>query len=215
MLIAAVLILLPLVRFSRAGLRAPNRWRFLLYFAGLGLGFIMIEVALLSRFTLFLGQPVSTFAVVLASLLIFTGVGAYLAGRLHLQPRRLLLWIMPLMLLILLATTFAMPLLFSATLGFALVWRIVLSIVLLAPLGIVMGMLFPTGVRIVAEEAVALVPWSQGVNGFFTVIGTVAGLILGMAFGFNAVLLAGVLCYLVALAAITTASRALSPVAPG
>jgi hypothetical protein len=201
-LIAAVLILLPLARFSRAGLRAPNRWRFLLYFAALGFGFITIEIALLSRFTLFLGQPVYTFAVVLASLLIFTGVGSHLAGRYGEQPRRALLRITPLILLTLIATTFVMPLLFSAALGLGLLFRIALSVVLLAPLSVLLGMPFPLGLRIVSEEASALIPWAWGINGFFTVIGTITALILGMTFGFKTALLAGALCYLFALAAV-------------
>jgi hypothetical protein len=213
-LIAAALILLPLARFSREGLRAPNRWRFLLYFAGLGLGFIMIEIALLGRFMLFLGQPVYTFAVVLASLLIFTGAGAYLAGRFRSQPRRALLRIVPLILLTLIATAFVMPALFSAALGLTLLWRVTLSVVLLAPLGILLGMPFPTGLRIVSAEASALVPWSWGVNGFFTVIGTVTAVILGMSFGFKIVLLVGALCYLIALAAIATSNKVLEPAAP-
>jgi hypothetical protein len=207
-LIAAALILFPLARFSREGLRAPNRWRFLLYFAGLGLGFIMIEIALLSRFMLFLGQPVYTFAVVLASLLLFTGAGAYLAGRFRSQPRRAVLRIVPLILLTLIATAFVLPALFSAALGIALLWRVSLSVVLLAPLGILLGMPFPIGLRIVSEEASALVPWSWGVNGFFTVIGSVTALILGMSFGFKVALLAGALCYLVSLAAITAGNKA-------
>jgi hypothetical protein len=203
-LIAAVLIVLPLARFSRAGLRAPNRWRFLLYFAALGFGFITIEMALLSRFTLFLGQPVYTFAVVLASLLIFTGAGAYLAGRYGEQPRRALLRIMSSILLTLIATTFVMPLLFSAALGLGLLFRIALSVVLLAPLGILLGMPFPLGLRIVSEEAPALIPWAWGINGFFTVIGTVTALILGMTFGFKTALFAGALCYLIALMDVAT-----------
>jgi hypothetical protein len=212
-LIAAALIVLPLVRFSRDGLRAPNRWRFLIYFAGLGLGFIMIEIALLGRFTLFLGQPVYTFAVVLASLLVFTGVGAHLAGRFRAQPRRALLRIIPLILITLIATAFIMPLLFSAALGFTLSWRVALAGALLAPLGILLGMPFPTGLRIVSDEASSLVPWSWGVNGFFTVIGTVTALILGMAFGFKIVLLVGALCYLIALVAIAASKRTLEPTA--
>ena len=73
--VAAFLILLPLARLSQQGLRAPHKWSFLTYFAGLGLGFIMIEIVFLQWFSLFLGEPVYTFAVVLASLLIFTGSG--------------------------------------------------------------------------------------------------------------------------------------------
>ncbi len=157
-LIAAALILLPLTRFSRAGLRAPNRWRFLLYFAALGFGFITIEMALLSHFTLFLGQPVYTFAVVLASLLIWTGAGAYLAGRFRSQPRRGLLRILPLILVTSIATAFVMPILFAAALGSTLLFRVALAVVVVAPLGILLGMPFPTGLRSVSEEASALVP---------------------------------------------------------
>jgi predicted membrane-bound spermidine synthase len=178
-------MLLPLMCLARAGLRTPDRWRFLLYFAALGLGFIMIEMALLQRFTLFLGQPVYTFAVVLASLLVFTGAGAYLAERLRLPPRRKLRLIVPLILATLLATAFVTPRLFSVALGLTLSWRVLLSVLLIAPLGILLGMPFPTGLRIVADEASSLVPWAWGINGFFTVIGTSGALMLGMALGFS------------------------------
>ncbi|PYS38505.1 MAG: hypothetical protein DMF71_16745 [Acidobacteria bacterium] len=97
--------------------------------------------------------------------------------------------------------------LFSAALGLTLLWRVTLSVALLAPLGILLGMPFPTGMRIVSAEASALIPWSWGVNGFFTVIGTVTALILGMSFGFKTVLLVGALCYLIELAAIAKSSR--------
>jgi hypothetical protein len=208
--VAGILILLPLARFSRQGLNVPNRWRFLVYFAGLGLGFIMIEIALLQKFTLFLGQPVYTFAVVLAALLIFTGIGAALSEKINLSERRLIGMIVPFILLALALTAFLMPIIFSFALGWSLFWRVVLSIILLAPLGVLLGMPFPIGLRVVAEEAPSLVPWAWGVNGFFTVIGTVSALILGMAFGFKAVLVIASLCYLIGLAAMLT-KRELMP----
>lgn len=69
---------------------------------------------------------------------------------------------------------------------------------------------FPSGLRIIGEEVPSLVPWAWGVNGFFTVIGTVGALILGMALGFKAVLVVAALCYLIALGAVTT-SQTISP----
>jgi hypothetical protein len=200
-LIATALIVLPLARFARAGLHAPNRGRFLLYFASLGLGFIMIEMVLLQRFTLFLGQPVYTFAVVLASLLVFTGVGASLAGRLCTRPRQNLRWILLLILVTLVGTAFLTPVVLSAALALPLVWRILVALLLIAPLGVLLGLSFPTGLRVVANEAPVLVPWAWGVNGFCTVIGTTVALILGMACGFTAVLMIAGLCYAIALAA--------------
>jgi hypothetical protein len=198
-LIAAVCIVLPLVRFARAGVRAPHRGCFLLYFAGLGMGFILIEMALLQRFTLFLGQPVYTFAVVLAGLLVCTGVGASLAGRLR-SPQQHLRWILPLLLATVVGTAFLTPLVYAAALALPLVWRILVALLLLAPLGILLGLPFPLGLRVVAQEAAALVPWAWGVNGFFSVIGTAVALLLGMVFGFTAVLGLAALCYTIALA---------------
>ena len=74
----------------------------------------------------------------------------------------------------------------------------------LAPLGILLGMPFPMGLRLISGEAEALVPWCWGVNGFFTVIGTVTATVLGMTFGFTTVLLCAALCYLAALASLAT-----------
>jgi len=200
--IAALLILLPLRGFSRAGLHTPGDWRFLIYFAALGFGFIAIEIALLSQFTLFLGQPVYTYAVVLASLLVCTGIGSYLAGRFEAAPRRTITRVVPLVLLALLVTSFATPFVFSVALGWTLPFRILLAVLILLPLGVLLGMPFPTGLRLVSLEAPALVPWGWGVNGFFTVIGTVIALILGMAWGFRAVLVVGGCSYMMALGAI-------------
>ena len=201
--ISAVLILLPLRRFSRAGLHATGSWRFLIYFAGLGFGFISIEMALLSQFTLFLGQPVYTYAVVLASLLICTGIGSYVAGRFEVEPRRMIARIIPLIVLALIATAFATPLVFSAALGWPLPLRILLAIVILMPLGVLLGVPFPTGMGLVSLENPALIPWGWGVNGFFTVIGTVIALLLGMTWGFKVVLVVGGCSYLMALVATT------------
>lgn len=200
--LAAALIFLPLARFSRKGLRVPNRWRYVLYFAALGFGFITIEMALLSHFTLFLGQPVYTYAVILASLLIFTGIGSHLTGSFVAQPQRALQTIVPLVLLAVVLTALLTPWLFSAALGLALWMRVALAVIVLAPLGVLLGMPFPLGLRLVSEEATPLVPWAWGVNGFFTVIGTVSTLMIGMTFGFKIALLVGALCYLAALATI-------------
>ena len=58
---------------------------------------------------------------------------------------------------------------------------------------------FPTGIKAVSTESSAFIPWAWGVNGFFTVIGSVGAIILGMALGFKIVILLAALCYLFAL----------------
>jgi predicted membrane-bound spermidine synthase len=200
--IAAVCILLPLARYSRQTRGRPLRcWSHLVYFAGLGLGFIMIEIALLQRFTLFLGQPVYTFAAILASLLIFTGIGSYVSSAFQSSARASLRWVIVALVFVLALTAWVTPAIFTAALGLALSWRILIAILLVAPLGVLLGIPFPSGLRIVSAEAPALIPWAWAVNGFFTVIGSVGALIMGMAFGFKLVLTLAALCYLAALVA--------------
>lgn len=201
--VTAVLTLLPLYVFARQHLEVPGRFRLLTYFAGLGLGFIMIEIVVLQHYGLFLGRPTYTFAVVLAALLIFTGAGAALAGRLQGDPRRHLRWVVPGILAVLAATAAITPWLFERALGLSLAARIAIAVGSLLPLGLLLGMPFPLGVRLVASEVPALIPWGWAVNGFFTVIGSALALMLGMGMGFRAVLLLAAACYLGALAAVS------------
>ena len=91
---------------------------------------------------------------------------------------------------------------FHAALGFALPWRIAIAAALVAPLGILLGMPFPAGLRMIGVEAPALVPWAWGVNGFFTVIGSVLAMMLGMIFGFTTVLVVAGACYVACFLAI-------------
>ena len=198
-IVAGVCILLPLALLNRKGLKVDGRGSWLGYFAALGLGFIMVEIALLERFLLFLGQPIYTYAVVLAGLLIFTGIGSYAAGKFGPGSlQRVLLSIVALVPITALIT----PVVFQAFLGFGMFWRTAIALLLIAPLGFVLGMPFPLGLRLAVERSSALGSWAWGVNGFFTVIGTVLALMLGMMIGFRMVLMLACVCYLGGLVAI-------------
>jgi hypothetical protein len=108
---------------------------------------------------------------------------------------------------VLAATTFVTPWVFTAGLGLSLFARVAIAVAVIAPLGILLGMPFPTGLSIVAKEAPTLVPWAWGVNGFCTVIGSVGAMILSMIFGFKVVLFVAGGCYLGSLVAITMRGR--------
>ncbi len=207
MTIAALFILAPLAVFRSEGLAVERRWTWLAYFAALGLGFIMIEIALLQRFLLFLGQPIYTYAVVLAGLLVFTGMGSHFSGTWKAEPADMLKRLLPFLLLVVIATSILTPLIFAGALGLPLALRIAISIVLVAPLGFVLGMPFPVGLRLATRQSSSLAAWAWSVNGFFTVIGTVLALMLGMMIGFRMVLLLACACYGLALLAITELSR--------
>ncbi len=194
-IIAGILILFPLTRFARRGLHLPARWNYLVYFAGLGLGFITIEMVFLLRFTLFLGEPVYTFAVILASLLLFTGTGSFAAERFGPPRPSLAAAILGAAIISAVVTMLALPWVFSASLGLALGWRVMIAVVLVAPTGFLIGMPFPIGLRILQDGAPALVPWAWGVNAFSTVIGSALALLIAMAWGFTVTSTAAVCCY--------------------
>jgi len=204
--VAGLCILVPLALLDRGSLRAEGGWGWLTYFAALGLGFIMVEIALLQRFLLFLGQPIYTYAVVLAGLLISTGLGSYAVGRWSAELHRTLKRALLAAVIAVLAMAVLTPLVCRACLGLGLLSRITIALLLVGPLGFVLGMPFPLGLRLAMQRSSALGSWAWGVNGFFTVIGTVLALMLGMIIGFRMVLLFACASYLGGLFAMTRLS---------
>jgi hypothetical protein len=206
--VVLVFILGPLLLVRRRLQGVPSRGRlpFLLYFACLGLAFILIEVALVQKSVLFLGHPVYALTVVLFSLLLASAVGSALSGRfsdLALALRRLL----PAIAVAVLLYVLALPPVFYGLVHLEAPWRMSLVVVLLAPLGLLMGMPMPAGIRLLATAAPGLVPWAWGVNGAASVLGSVGAIALAMMVGFNATLLAGAILYLLALVCLNAARR--------
>ena len=202
-----LLILAPLQWFARHGLAgAPHRGRFLTYFACLGFGFILMEIPLFQVYILFLGHPTYALTVVLSTLLVASGVGSLLTGRVvpagALARARVVL---PVVAALGAATALGLPPVLAASLALPLAARVAMAVVLLAPLGVAMGMPFPLGVKTLsAEGAEPLVPWVWGVNGATSVLSTVLAFVLALTVGYTASLLAGVACYAVAAALVWT-----------
>jgi hypothetical protein len=87
--------------------------------------------------------------------------------------------------------------------------RVTLAILLIMPLGILLGIPFPTGIDIISRQAPSLIPWAWGVNGFFTVIGSVVAIMLSMMTGFQSVLWIAIATYLVSMLVVTNVSGSL------
>jgi hypothetical protein len=187
------LILLPLVlaREESRGLRASQRFkvRVLVYFGLLGLGFLFVEIPLIQRFILYLGQPVYAFAAVAAALLLFSGLGSLAAVRL--SPR---LTLLPLAAAILLYPL-ALPHLFQVSLGMHLAVRLLAAVLSLAPLGFLMGIPFPGGLAWIRVRAPGLIPWAWAVNGCASVLASILAAMIALSAGFSWVLAAAALAY--------------------
>lgn len=199
-----LLVIAPLLVFRRRELRGGGRLRIIATFACLGLGFILVELGFMQQFVLFLGHPVYALAVVLATLLIASGLGAGLSDRLtaffvaRLGASRAPLAVpLALAALLTLYGLFLSPL-FGALIGLGLPLRIAIAAALVAAPGLLMGTFVPTAVRLATPHGPALVAWGWGVNGATSVVGSVAAVMLSMNAGFSASLFVGVVIYLVA-----------------
>jgi hypothetical protein len=201
-LLSGIFIILPLYLFKRTGLRSPGKLKFLLYFSALGMGFILIEIAFIQKFTLFMGNPTYSVAVVLFAILTAAGCGSFLSGKFQKNPKRALAVVVPAIVVLCGVVLTASPLIFRACLGYPIAIRVLVAILLIAPLALVMGMPFPLGITLTNRISSPLIPWVWAINGYATVIGSVLCVILALVFGFKVVIFIACGIYLAGLLSI-------------
>lgn len=169
---------------------------YLCYFTCLGLGFMLVEVPLIQKFILFLGQPLYAISVILSSLLIFSGIGSLMAGGFqdHVVLNRLRMVLLSLC-AFLIIYVFGLGNIFELFLGISGFVRVIISVLLICPLGILMGMAFPLGIRLLEQDGQAMIPWVWGVNGACSVLGSILAWGLSLNFGYNITILAAIIIY--------------------
>jgi len=199
LVLACAFIVAPLVLHWRRGapIGARHHGRILCYFGLVGFAFMVVEIALLQRFTLFLGHPSYSLLVILFSLLLSTAGGAYLASRVAVTKLDRVMLVSGAALAVLSCVSgFAFPPVLSALIGLPIGARIALTIVLVAPTGILMGAMIPSVIRALAATNAELVPWGWGINGATSVVGTVLATVIAIYFGFTITFLVGAAFYL-------------------
>ena len=200
--LAVLSILVPLWLSSRRTdiHTAPFRNRLIVYFALLGMAYMMVEISLIQRLTVFLGHPTYSFVVVLATLLFASGVGSYVSGLINRKatPKGLITVLAAIVVLLLIYLFFVFDL-FIELMPLPKLQRILLAIAVMLPPGFIMGMAFPMGIPIARRAHPHLVPWGWGVNGAFSVFASLFSLFISLNFGLKTVLSIGVLCYAFAL----------------
>jgi hypothetical protein len=177
----------------------------LLYFVAVGLGYILVEIAFIQRFVLFLGHPTYALTVVVFLLLLSSGAGSLASRKWMVQTRRC--WLpLTLIILALLAYVFALPAILNGLVGLAFVAKLVISAVILVPLGFAMGIPFPTGLRALADAASQnnSVEWAWAMNAASSVLGSVLAMVIAIQFGLNTTLACGAVAYLLALLLVPT-----------
>jgi spermidine synthase len=173
------------------------------YFALIGLGFMFVEIGLLSRLSVFLGHPTLALAVLLGGLISFTGVGSLLSAWVPLaKPRWARLYPLLPALLVALASLLALPAMRPYQ-SAAVSVRIAVSLGILLLPGLAMGLCFPLGLRLCEQMEAArtgatprLGPWLWGINGAFGVCASGLALASSMVWGVPVTLAIGAACYL-------------------
>jgi hypothetical protein len=207
LLLAAVCIGGPLVHMGRRT-RHTGMSPFYVYFAGIGLGFMLVEFSQLQRLNTFLGHPTYALAVVLFSMLLFSGIGSMLVERV-VDPERPRSWLAPVaaLLVVVVLFRFATAPVTDALAGGTTVERIGTSLALLAPLALLMGMPFAIGMSAASRRTGAPTAFLWGVNGAMSVVASVLGALCAMFFGINVTFGAGFVAYAVAAAALVVIVR--------
>ena len=208
-LATAILLFLPYWggRGRTAKSRSKHRGLWALYFAGLGLGFILIEIVLIQRFSLFLGYPVYSFSVVLFTMLLSSALGSLVSG--GFTSTRALSRVLGILVGVLIVYAAGLPSVLSAARGGAIAVRIGIAIGVIAPIGFLMGMPFPSGIRRAGGQSKDLVSWAWAANGGASVFGSTLSVLISMAHGFTASFLAGTVAYAFALVVIIVLTETL------
>jgi hypothetical protein len=203
LLASIVLVLLPLV-FYRPGVEQRAgyalRLRAFTYFLALGLAFLFVEIAYIQKFILFLHHPIFAVTVVLAAFLVFAGMGSAWSKRFAATGRyaRGVKWSVAVIVIMAVAYLFLLGPLFSLLIAQPTIIKVIVSVLLIAPLAFCMGMPFPLGLSRLAETGPGLVPWVWGVNGCASVLSAVLASLLAIHFGFTFVILSALALYLLA-----------------
>jgi hypothetical protein len=166
------------------------------YFVLIGLGFMLVEIGVIQRLSLFLGHPVYGLAIGLFGIIVATGIGSLLSDRLPLATaRRALAW-SGLTVLYLALLPLWLPAVAEAFEARGIVVRAALALAMIAPAGLLMGFGFPTGMRLVNAVDARPTPWFWAINGAAGVLAAGVAVAVSIAFSINACIWLGAACYL-------------------
>jgi hypothetical protein len=157
----------------------------------IGLGFLLVEVALVGRLILLVGAPTLAFATVVGGLLLWSGLGSLASARL---PWRAAIGTL---VLLLAAAPAVIGGLTPELLALPLAWRVLAVVLLLAPPAFLMGVPFPRLIAALGSQP-GLVAWAWAANGSASVVGAIAAPMIALSAGYGWVLWAGAALYLLA-----------------
>jgi spermidine synthase len=197
LILVVVTVLWPARHWTRTKQQAQSApWGAIIYFIGIGLGFMFVEMGMMQQLSIFLGQPIYSLIVVLAGLILFAGLGSLASDRIRIDSA----WSSraPALLAALVVLTYSVAVLpaIHATTGGVLWQRILVSLALVAPCGFMMGFCFPVGMRWATRLGQqANLPWMWALNGAASVLASFIAILISTEFTIRACVLTGAACY--------------------
>jgi hypothetical protein len=197
--IATVLVLtiivVPLVFTGLPQMPAGTFLAALTYFATIGCGYMLVQIPFLQRFSVLLGHPTYTFAIILFSMILFTGIGSFLSDRLRLDRAYRVLWLPLAIAAALVAIVLLLDPAIRSSAGLDLTGRTLVVLAFTAPISLLLGGCFPIGMRLVGRVSDSATAWMWGVNGACGVIASVVAVSVSMWVGIDTNLLIAAVLY--------------------
>lgn len=170
------------------------------YFAALGIAFMLVEIPMVQKMVLYFGSSSIAFSFVLFSLLVSSGIGSLISGT---NKVKKLTYKSPYYILLtgimIIIIQFNLASILNLTKDFNMIYKFLAVFTFLFPMGLLMGMAFPSGIRKVGniKNEQSIVPLMYGINGIFSVLGSTLAIIISMKFGFNVTIYTGAAIYII------------------
>ena len=187
-ILSLIFILLP-IKFFKSNKKIKKTP--LVYFFAIGLSYLFIEIVFIQKFILFLGHIIFSSSSIIFSMLLFSSFGALYSQKLKIKKLNKIIFVISILIIFYI---FLLDFIINLFISLNLIPKIILSILLTAPLGFFMGFPFPLGIRMIKKEIIA---WAWAVNGSASVLSPLLAILIALFFGYNSVLFLASLLYLI------------------
>ena len=176
--------------------REPGAQRMLLYFLCIGVGYILVQVALIQKFVLLLGHPTYALTVIVFSMLVFSGLGSFFSRKVVADDDGRLMRILWIVASLVAVLAFSAPAVSNAGIAWPLPLKMLVTSAMIAPAAFVMGMPFPTGLTRMEKFHPTSVRWAWALNAASSVLGSASAIFLAIYLGLRTTLLVGGIMYI-------------------
>ena len=193
LLVSVLLLVLPLILILKESQKL--HFSYVLYFFAVGAGFMFVELFFIKKYIFVFGNPIVSFTIVLSGILVFSGFGGYLS---HQIGRRGLRYALLTLIVFLILIFFSIDPIINRILGFSRILRYFLTILILIPSGLLLGLPFPLGMRyLLNNPSQRAYAWTT--NGCASVLASIASAQIALSLGIPTIIAFGAIAYLVAL----------------